>query len=965
MKQTNKTIRNISIAKVLFPTLLTIVLLITAIFIVVIPQFENIIMDRKREMIRELTNSTISMIERWHSLEREGKLSKIEAQNFAMQFVKNIRYGEDQKDYFWITDFVPRMIVHPYRPELEGESLENFEDSHGKTLFVEMVQVVQKNGEGFVDYMWQWKDDSLKVVPKLSYVKKFAPWNWVVGTGIYIEDVKEEISNLERNIISISVIITALSSILLLYIAYQNLKSERLRKLAEDELKESRERYRMLVEASSEGLIMILDNGQIFLNKTFYDMLDYDDQSVKVNLKEVFTSLPESKVFDFNSLRRIDSSEGFNEKIETQLVTKNGDLKDVLLDLSTITFMNNNGVVITVKDVSTNKEIKEALDYTKEKYLALTNQISIGVFRASADKKLLITEVNPAMINILETESESNLINKSLLDYFIDKEEINSVIDELFNSGMIKNKIVRLRKTNGLTITTSLSAVWVKSNNNQLEYIDGIIEDITEQQRTDKEREKIISDLQRSVTVLSQKITPYIKTLPVCKYNSLVSEISKVLTESKCSAVLVEGFEKEEMGIITDHDLRERVIASGKSMETPAYSIMTSPIASIKSTATIYDALAKMREKQIRHLIVKGPENNTMGVIDIDDLFEVSFSNFLFFIKEIEAANDIKMLADYRNNLINLITKMIPNGVDIKSITKLISLIADAIIKKVINKSIQQLGQPPCKFAFITMGSEGREEQTLATDQDNAIIFEDVPEEGLNEIQSYFQKLGEMISNDLNSAGYMFCKGGIMAKNIKWCQPIGVWKKYFTNWITTSAPQDLLEIKIFFDFRFVFGEEKLTLSLREHINSVTKNYNSFFVFMAENLIRTELPDSTLKLKLPFDIKLLMIPVIDFARLYSLKLGLTTNNTSDRLEFICEKGVISETLFNNIAYSYNTLMNIRFNHQSEKHISSKTIDNVINPQSLSEVELVIIKKYFDVLKEMKDKINLDFKGTLVR
>ena len=965
MKKKNTIIRNLSIAKVLFPTLLTIILLITAIFLVVIPQFENIIIDRKREMLKELTNSSISMIDRWYALEKEGKLTKSEAQTSAKQFVKNIRYGEDKKDYFWITDFVPIMIVHPYRPELEGKSLENFKDSHGKTLFVEMVQVVKKNGEGFVDYMWQWKDDSLKIVPKLSYVKKFEPWNWIIGTGIYVEDVKEEISNLEKNIITISIIITALSSILLLYIAYQNLKSERLRKLAEEELKESRERYRMLVEASSEGLIMILDNGQIFLNKTFYDMSGYSDESIKVNLKEVFTSLPESNLFDFNSLKRKDSIEGFNEKIETQLNTKSGELKDVLLDLSTIEFMNNKGVVITVKDISTNKEIKEALDYTKEKYLSLTNQISIGVFRTTADKKLLITEVNPAMIKILDAESESNLINKSLLDFFYEKEEAALVINEVFNSGMIKNKIVHIRKINGTKIITSLSAVLVKSNNNQIEYIDGIIEDITEQQRTDKETEKIISDLQKSITVLSQKITPYIKTLPVCKHNLLVSDVSRVLTESKSSAALVEGLENEEMGIITDHDLRERVIASGKNLDTPVYSIMTAPIASIKSTATIYDALAKMREKQIRHLIVKDPENMTIGVIDIDDLFEISFSNFLFFIREIETASDIKTIADYRKNLINLITKMISNGVDIRSITKLISLIADTIIKKIINKSIQQLGQPPCKFAFITMGSEGREEQTLATDQDNAIIFEDVPEESFNETQDYFLKLGELISNDLNNAGYMFCKGGIMAKNIKWCQSISVWKKYFTNWITNSAPQDLLEIKIFFDFRFVFGEEKLTITLREHINSIAKNYTSFFVYMAENLIRTELAESTHKLKSPFDIKLLMIPVIDFARLYGLKFGLTTNNTIDRLEFIYEKGVISETMFNNIVYAYNTLMSIRFNHQSEKHKSLNPVDNIVNPQSLSEVELLIIKKYFDFLKEMKDKINLEFKGTLIR
>jgi PAS domain S-box-containing protein len=965
MKLIKKNIKDISFVKVLLPTLITIALLITAIFVVVIPQFENIIIDRKREMIRELTNSTISMIERWYKLEKEGRLNTADAQNSAKQFVKSLRYGDDQKDYFWITDLVPNMIVHPYKPELEGKSLKKFEDSHGKFLFVEMVNVVRKNGEGYVDYMWQWKDDSLKIVPKLSYVKMFEPWNWVIGTGIYIEDVKQEISNLERNIISISVIITILSSILLIYIAYQNLISEKLRKQAEDELKESRERYRMLVEVSSEGLIMILDNGQIFFNKTFYQMLNFPEEPEKINLPNLFKSIPESRIIDFTSLKLKETTEGINEKIETQLVKNNGDFIDVLLDISNITFMNNNGVVINVKDISTNKEIKDALDYTKEKYIALTNQISIGVFRTLADKKLSLLEFNPALLNILGLESEQNLINKSILDFFYEKEDIGSLVNEIFNSGMIKNKIVRLKKNTGLIITVSLSAVLVKNNNNQIGYIDGIIEDISEQQRTDKEIEKIISDLQNSFSLLSQKITPYIKKLSVCKHNISVREISKILTESNSNTVLIEGYENEEIGIVTDHDLRERVIAQGKSMETPAYEIMTAPIASIISSSSIYDALVKMREKQIRHLIVKNPENKTIGIVDIDDLFEVSFSNFLFFIKEIESTSDVKMLSDYRNNLLHLITKMIFNKVEVRSVTKMISLIADAIIKKIINKSIQQLGNPPCKFAFITMGSEGREEQTLATDQDNAIIFEDVSEEKLSEVQNYFLQLGELISNDLNNAGYSFCKGGIMAKNIKWCQPISVWKKYFTNWITTSSPQDLLDVKIFFDFRFVFGDEKLNIILREHIQNVVKKYHSFFVYMAENLINTELPDSALKLKAPFDIKLVMLPVIDFARLYGLKFGLANTNTFERLEFIKEKGVLSETMIDNISFSYNALMNIRLQHQSQNQISLKPADNIVNPLHLSEFDIVIIKKYFSVLKEIKDKINLEFKGTLVR
>jgi PAS domain S-box-containing protein len=962
MKTTKKNEANISYLKTLLPTLLTIGLFIVATFVIVIPQFENIVMDRKREMIRELTNSTISMINNWHQLQMNGAISEEEAKQSAIQFIRSLRYGEELKDYFWVTDLYPNMVVHPYRPYLNGKELKSFEDSHGKKLFVEMVDTVKSSGEGYVDYMWQWKDDSLKIVPKLSYVKKFAPWNWVVGTGIYLEDVKEEISRLEKKIITISIIITALSALLILYIAFQNLKSEKRRKLAEDELKESRERYRMLVEASGEGLIMILENGQVFYNKTFYSMIGYNETENDSQLQDIFAVIPDSKVFDFVSMKRKGDSLT-NERIETKLKKKNNELIDVLLDLSSISFMNNSGIVINVKDISVNKEIKEALDYTKGKYLALTNQISIGVFRITADKKSIFTEVNPALIEILGVKSPDEIFTKSLFDYFHDSNSI--FLDQLLIEGIIKNKIVRIDKENGTISTVSVSAVLVKNTEGENQSIDGIIEDITEQQRSDKEREKLISDLQSSVLVLSQNITPYVKNLPGCGYTSTVFEAAKIMTDTKSNTILVKGNNSEEIGIITDHDIRARIISSGRDLNIPAYAIMTAPLASIKSTATIYDALILFREKQIRHLIVKDSADSVLGIIDTDDIFEASYSNYLFFIEKIENAEDELRLADYRNQLIQLLNGLIKNNVDLKTITKINSLIADSITKKIISFAVNGLGKPPCSFAFISMGSEGREEQTLLTDQDNAIIFDDVSESNYDAVHDYFNKLGEKISKSLNDAGYSFCKGGIMASNKKFCQPLTVWKKYFTNWITDANPQDLLDLKIFFDFRFVYGEKELSEQLHKHVNRLLNSCDTFFVYLADNLVRNELPDNTLKMKSAIDLKLVLLPVVDFARLYGLRHNLNTSNTLERLIFIHEKGIISDSLFNNIIIAYNLIMQKRLQNQSESITSSKQPENVVSPQSFSEIQMLIVKRYFDLLKEMKDKINLDFKGTLMR
>jgi PAS domain S-box-containing protein len=963
MKKPNPVSKSITYVKVLFPTLMTIGLFIVALFWVVIPQIENIILDRKREMLRELTYSAESMINNWYRLEMNGELNRSKAQDFAVDQIKTLRYGEEMKDYFWVTDLHPTMLTHPYRPDLNGKDLTEVYDSRNKKLFVEMVKVVNEKGEGFVDYMWQWKDDSTRIVPKLSYVKKFEPWGWVIGTGIYIEDVKEEIAQIENNIITISILITILSSLFLVYTAFQNYHSERKRRIAEAELSESRERYRMLVEASGEGLIMILENQQVFFNKAVYNLLGYEDSDNELELSKIFSSLPDSKTFDFKILRRKNNSDA-TEQLEAELLKKNGEKIDAFLIISPIKFLNNSGVVISVKDISRSKEIEEALDYTKEKYLALTSQLTIGVFRASPDRNARFTEINPALKNLLGIKNDEEILGGSIFDYFADKSLPDSVVDSLIDHGFIKNKAVQLEKSSGMIITVSLSAVMVKDVHGRLISIDGVIEDISEQRRTDMDKEKLIFDLQTSVLTLSQRVAGFVKELNACSHNAPISEAIKIMTSNNCNAILVLGSNNEEIGFITDRDLRERVIAPSVAFDEPVYKVMSSPIYTISPSSTIYEALVKFRKKRIRRLVVKRPDNSIAGILTIDDIFDASYTNFLFFIQNIENAETVNKISQYRDQLLILVRSLIEYNTNIQSITNFITLIADAITKRLIELAINETGTPPAKFAFITMGSEGREEQTLATDQDNAIIYEDVPPEKEEEVKKYFTRLGEIVCDNLAAVGYRYCKGNIMAKNKKWCQSYSTWKRYFTDWITTSSPQDLLDVKIFFDFRSVYGDEELSAQLQDHIHHVTASFNSFFIYMSESVLNINIPDNMQKLKAPVDIKLLLLPVVDFARLYTIKQKLNETNSSRRLEAINDKGVLSNAIYKSVSYCYNFLMRLRLKHQIDCYDNNVEIDNTINPAGLTDVDKQLLKSYLEVLADLRNKINMDFKGAKV-
>ncbi|HDQ15530.1 MAG TPA: hypothetical protein ENN45_00550 [Bacteroidetes bacterium] len=164
-------------------SVLAVALFIIAIYAILIPRIEKNSMERKKEMISELTNTAWNLINEYNKEVKDSLISIEDAQEYAASRVSEMRYGKEQKDYFWIIDMSPKMIIHPYRPELNGTDLSDYTDPKGKKLFVEAVKLVKEDREGFIDYMWQWKDDSSRIVPKLSYVKEFPEWGWIIGTG--------------------------------------------------------------------------------------------------------------------------------------------------------------------------------------------------------------------------------------------------------------------------------------------------------------------------------------------------------------------------------------------------------------------------------------------------------------------------------------------------------------------------------------------------------------------------------------------------------------------------------------------------------------------------------------------------------------------------------------------------------------------------------------------------------------
>lgn len=242
------------ILRILAPSVVVTALVYVVIFAVILPAMRTALLDKKKEMILELTNSVSHILDDSERLEKAGKLSRPEAQRAAIREIRAIRYGKEGKDYFWINDMTPVMVMHPYRTDLEGKNIADFTDPAGKHLFREFVETVSAKGAGYVFYQWQWKDDPTKIVPKLSYVKGFAPWGWILGTGIYLDDVNAEIGAMTRTLTMVSLAIFFLVLLLSFYIVRQGLQTVHRFRLAEEQVRQHRDRLEEEVQIRTKEL---------------------------------------------------------------------------------------------------------------------------------------------------------------------------------------------------------------------------------------------------------------------------------------------------------------------------------------------------------------------------------------------------------------------------------------------------------------------------------------------------------------------------------------------------------------------------------------------------------------------------------------------------------------------------------------------------------------------------------------
>ena len=274
--------------RIALPALLTVLLFVTATFVVILPSLKENLLEKKREMLRELSTIVWDMVASYEKMERTGEMSRAQAQQTALDIIRALRYGPENKDYFWVNDMNGLIVVHPYRPDLQGEIVPDNRYPTGKNLLEEFVKVVETQGAGYVDYLFQRQDDPLLIVPKLSYVRGFEPWGWVIGTGLYIEDVNIEIGLIAKQLNAIATVILLFVSFLALYIIRHTVLADRVRRIISEEresllraLEESNQRFRSLVETTSDWIWEISAEGlYTYCSPKVRDLLGFEPEEL-------------------------------------------------------------------------------------------------------------------------------------------------------------------------------------------------------------------------------------------------------------------------------------------------------------------------------------------------------------------------------------------------------------------------------------------------------------------------------------------------------------------------------------------------------------------------------------------------------------------------------------------------------------------------------------------------------------
>ncbi len=456
------------------------------------------------------------------------------------------------------------------------------------------------------------------------------------------------------------------------------------------------------------------------------------------------------------------------------------------------------------------------------------------------------------------------------------------------------------------------------------------------------------------------RVRDLLKSGPVtCAPDTPVAEAARTMTRQRVGSVIVVDAAGTPVGIVTDRDLRTRVVAEALPASAPVAAVMSRPLLSIEPDQLAFDALLEMTRRNIHHLaVMSGPRLE--GVVSSHDLIWLQGAHPVALAREIEAEPSLAGLERAGPRIQGVVKWLSDGGAGPLQIGRIVAELNDRLVRRtveIVEADVERAGhgRPPVPYSFVAAGSEGRREQTLKTDQDNGLVYEDPPARLRDGAAAYFGRLASEVSAALVRCGFPPCPGGFMASTPRWCQPASVWREQFASWMENPHPEPLLHAAIFFDLRPVAGDEAPGRELWEWICERAPDRRLFLRYMARAAAERRPPlgffggfvvDRSGAHEGKLDIKARgVFPVTQAMRVYALSLGLRETNTLDRLAKAGPAVGFTAAEIQELREGYEVVCRLRLRHQLACVEAGLPPDNFIDPRGLGKADRLLLKEAF--------------------
>lgn len=442
--------------------------------------------------------------------------------------------------------------------------------------------------------------------------------------------------------------------------------------------------------------------------------------------------------------------------------------------------------------------------------------------------------------------------------------------------------------------------------------------------------------------------------------NTSIQEAAKVMTRENTSSLIIRQ-DEALLGVVTDHNLRERVVAVAKNLQSPISDIMSSPVISIAKDSKLYDAQLAMVENNIQALPVI-EKNKLVGVITARDMIKAQGQVPVFLVADIYRASKLSELYSYALKVPEILHALVKQHLPSEEIGKVISSIGEAINIRLLQMAEIELGKPPVPYAWGVAGSMARCEQVAHSDQDNALILSDDFIEA--EHGDYFRALAKYVSDGLHACGYIYCPGNVMATNPEWFMTASQWLESFRTWVEEPKPKALMYCSIFFDMRMIYGEKSLFDPVLKYVRHYAPKNTIFLSYMMANSMQHRPPlgffrnfvledhgdhEDVLDLK-----KRGVIPIVDLARVCGLAGGATVVSTKQRLQ---QSGstCISQEGLQDLGDAYEVINAIRLHYQALNIQQGEEPNNYVSPKDMTSMERRHLKDAFHIVSTYQEAL----------